>query len=156
MAQPTNPTPPVSKWLECLADNGYRLTAPRRAVVEIIAASRHVLTPYEVFEQARARYPKLGLVTVYRTVEKLEELDLIQRVHQPSGCQAFITAFSGHEHLLICDDCGRVEFFEGDDIAPLMDKVGEKSGFQVHGHWLQLFGLCQDCRNNHRTTASSA
>jgi Fur family transcriptional regulator, ferric uptake regulator len=142
------PSSQVHEWLKCLANNGYRLTAPRRAVVEIIAGSQHVLTPYEVFVRARRRYPSLGLVTVYRTVEKLEELDLIQRVHRPSGCQAFITAFSGHEHLLICDDCGRVEFFEGDDIDPLMDKVGKKSGFQVHGHWLQLFGKCDDCQGN--------
>jgi Fur family transcriptional regulator, ferric uptake regulator len=140
--------PQVHEWLQCLANHGYRLTAPRRAVVEIIAGSQHVLTPYDVFTKARKRYPSLGLVTVYRTVEKLEELDLIQRVHQPSGCQAFITAFTGHEHLLICEGCGRVEFFEGDDIDPLMEKVGEKSGFKVHGHWLQLFGMCSECRSN--------
>jgi Fur family transcriptional regulator, ferric uptake regulator len=146
MIKHTQPTTQAHEWLKCLADNGYRLTAPRRAVVEIIAASQHVLNPYDVFVKARKRHPSLGLVTVYRTVDKLEELNLIQRVHQPSGCQAFITAFSGHQHLLICDECGRVEFFEGDDINPLMKTVGEKSGFDVHGHWLQLFGMCQDCR----------
>jgi Fur family transcriptional regulator, ferric uptake regulator len=147
MIKTNQTTAPCQDWLTCLSEKGYRLTAPRRAVVEIIAASQHVLTPYEVFVQARKRYPSIGLVTVYRTIEKLEELNLIQRVHQPSGCQAFITAFSGHEHLLICEDCGRVEFFEGDDIGHLMKTVGEKSGFQVHGHWLQLFGVCEDCRN---------
>ena len=87
--------PKVEEWLECLRANGYRLTEPRRAVVETIALSQHVLSPFDVFEQARRNYPKLGLVTVYRTIEKLGELDLIQRVHQPSGCQAFIAAYSG-------------------------------------------------------------
>ena len=134
------------EWLDTLQDNGYRLTAPRQAVVEIIASSRHVLSPFEVFERARAHYPKLGLVTVYRTVEKLEELGLIQRVHQPSGCQAFIAAFSGHQHLLICDSCGKVAFFDGDDISPLMEEVGTQSGFEVHSHWLQLFGVCNECQ----------
>ncbi len=55
----------------------------------------------------------MGLVTVYRTVEKLEELGLVQRVHQPSGCQSFIAAAVGHQHLLICQSCGKVVFFDG-------------------------------------------
>ena len=140
----------VEEWLTCLKTNGYRLTAPRQAIVETIAASQRVLNPFEVFELARARYPKMGLVTVYRTIEKLEELDLIQRVHQPSGCQAFITAFSGHQHLIICQSCGRAEFFSGetDQMDTLMAEIGEKSGYKINEHWLQLFGLCHNCQSN--------
>jgi Fe2+ or Zn2+ uptake regulation protein len=117
-------------------------------VVETIALSQHVLTPFDVFEKARRRYPRLGLVTVYRTLEKLEDLELVQRVHRPSGCQAFIAAFSGHQHLLICQSCGRVEFFSGDSerMDALISAVGEESGYQICGHWLQLFGLCAGCR----------
>jgi Fe2+ or Zn2+ uptake regulation protein len=138
----------IHEWLERLQANGYRLTDPRRAVVEIIASSQRVLSPYEVYELARQRYPKIGLVTVYRTVEKLEQLDLIQRVHQPSGCQAFVAAFSGHQHLLICESCGRVEFFsgEGEKMDSLMDAVGQESGYRIRHHWLQLFGRCDWCQ----------
>ena len=136
----------ASEWLERLQTNGYRLTAPRQAVVEIIANSEHVLSPLDVFEKARTYYPKLGLVTVYRTVEKLEELGLIQRVHQPSGCHAFIGGFSGHEHLVICEQCGRAAYFQGDKIDALMASVESESGFKVHDHWLQMFGVCDRCR----------
>ncbi|MGW8250194.1 MAG: transcriptional repressor [Anaerolineales bacterium] len=79
-------------WMRRLQANGYRLTEPRRAVVAAISQSQHLLSPFDVFERARQSYPKLGLVTVYRTLEKLEELELVQRVHQPEGCQAFIAA----------------------------------------------------------------
>jgi len=138
----------IESWLARLQGNGYRLTEPRRAVVETIALSRHVLTPFDVFELARRQYPRLGLVTVYRTLEKLEELELVQRVHRPSGCQAFIAAFSGHQHMLICQTCGRVEFFSGDNerMDSLMSAVGEESGYQIREHWLQLFGLCSGCQ----------
>jgi Fur family ferric uptake transcriptional regulator len=138
----------VTDWLACLQENGYRLTAPRRAVVEAVANSQVVLNPFEVFELARQQYPRLGLVTVYRTLEKLDELDLIQRVHQPSGCQAFIAAFSGHQHLLICKSCGRVKFFGGDDemMQEIVEKVVLESGYRVDEHWLQLFGLCENCQ----------
>jgi Fur family transcriptional regulator, ferric uptake regulator len=137
----------ATEWLERLQSNGYRLTAPRQAVVEIIASSQHVLSPLDVYEKAKAHYPKLGLVTVYRTVEKLEELGLIQRVHQPSGCHAFIAGFSGHEHLVICEKCGRAAYFKGDKIDSLLTSVESESGFKVHDHWLQLFGICDSCRN---------
>jgi Fur family transcriptional regulator, ferric uptake regulator len=136
-------------WLQCLQDNGYRLTAPRQAVVEAITTHQRVLNPQEVFELARENHPRLGLVTVYRTIEKLEELGLLQRVHQPSGCQGFVAAFNGHQHLLICQRCGLVEYFGGDQetLDRLVIDVEEKSGYYVREHWLQLFGLCTECKN---------
>ncbi len=136
----------AESWLTALSDNGYRLTGARRAVVEIVAASPRALTPLEVFESARASHPDLGLVSVYRTLEKLEELHLIQRVHQPGGCQAFISASQGHQHLLLCQRCGAVTFFEGDDLENLFSAISGKTGYQIKEHWLQLFGLCEKCR----------
>ena len=136
----------TKSWLAQLQDNGYRLTGARRAVVEIIAASQRALTPVEVYDAARDQYPALGLVTVYRTLEKLEELGLIQRVHQPKGCQAFITAGKGHQHLLLCNKCGRTILFDGDDIDQFIKSVARKTGYRITEHWLQLFGLCEDCK----------
>jgi Fe2+ or Zn2+ uptake regulation protein len=138
----------IEAWLERLQANGYRLTAPRRAVVETIAHSQHLLDPQTIFERTRQRYPQLGLVTVYRTLDKLEELGLVQRVHRPQGCQAFTAAFTGHQHLLICRRCGRVEYFSGDSerMDGLMVSVGQASGYTIEDHWLQLFGLCAACR----------
>jgi Fur family transcriptional regulator, ferric uptake regulator len=133
-------------WLTQLQDNGYRLTGARKAVVETVARSKHALTPVEVYDAARKGHPALGLVTVYRTLEKLEELHLIQRVHQPQGCQAFITLGEGHQHLLLCQNCGRVSFFEGDDLDTLINSIARKSGYSIREHWLQLFGLCRDCK----------
>ena len=143
-----NTTSLAQDWLTRLKANGYRLTTPRRVVVKTIASSDHVLNPFEVFELARNDYPGLGLVTVYRTLEKLEELNLIQRVHQPSGCQSFVVAHPGHAHILICDNCGRVDFFREDPQGTniLMEEVGGESGFKITNHWLQFFGVCKDCQ----------
>ena len=135
-------------WLEQLQANGYRLTAPRRVVVEIIAASQRILSPLDVYDLARSRAPGLGLVTVYRTMEKLEELGLLQRVHRPSGCQGFIAAFSGHQHLLICQSCGMVEYFEGqhERLDAMISDLAKTSGYNIQEHWLQLFGVCAACK----------
>lgn len=138
---------PVETWLNTLHENGYRLTEARKAVVEIVAESLKALTPLEVFDKARAAYPALGLVSVYRTLEKLEELHLIQRVHQPQGCQAFISASQGHQHLLLCQQCGQVNYFEGDNLETLIAGISKQTGYKIREHWLQLFGLCKDCQS---------
>jgi Fe2+ or Zn2+ uptake regulation protein len=135
-------------WLTKLQENGCRLTGARRAVVETVESSNRALTPLDVYDLARKKYRALGLVTVYRTLEKLEELHVIQRVHQPSGCQAFISAGHGHQHLLLCQNCGQVVFFEGDDLDALIESVAKKTGYQISEHWFQLFGLCANCRAN--------
>jgi len=133
-------------WLHQLRENGQRLTPARRAVVETVAASERAITPLEVYDAARRRYRALGLVSVYRTLETLEELGLVQRVHQPENCQAFIGAGEGHQHLLVCQNCGRVALFDGDDLERLMVSISRKSGYRILEHWLQLFGLCGDCQ----------
>ena len=133
-------------WLTQLQENGCRITGARRAVVETVQNSMRALTPVEVFDMARQKYRALGLVSVYRTLEKLEELHLIQRVHQPQGCQAFISASHTHEHLLLCQNCGRVAFFEGDDLDMLIQSISKKTGYQIGEHWLQLFGICPACQ----------
>jgi Fe2+ or Zn2+ uptake regulation protein len=133
-------------WLERLQAHGYRLTDSRRAVVEVIANSDRVLNAIEVFDLARAHNASLGLVTVYRTLAKLEELALIERVHQPGDCHAYVAAVPGHQHLLICQNCGRAAYFGGDALEALMIQVAQDSGYHVRDHWLQLFGLCAACR----------
>ena len=140
-------TPTLSdKWLTSLAASGYRLTEPRRAIVELMAASSKALGPVDIFDLGRRACPGLGLVTVYRTLEKLEELGLVQRVHHPGGCHMYLRAAHGHEHLLLCTTCGQAEYFAGDDLTTLLQFVAARSGFEIREHWLQLFGLCQQCR----------
>ena len=110
----------LSNWSDVLQKNGCRLTAPRKAVVETMEGNMCVLTPVEVYDKARKQCPGLGLVSVYRTLEKLEQLGLIQRVHQTKGCQAFIPSGNGHKHLLVCQNCGKAVLFEGDQLEPLL------------------------------------
>jgi Fe2+ or Zn2+ uptake regulation protein len=138
-----------NSWLSKLQQHGYRPTQARRAVIETVASSPSALTPIQVYDLARQHYPALGLVTVYRTLEKLEELALVERVHQPAGCQAFITAGRGHQHLMLCQQCGQTVYFEGDDLDTLIASISRQTGYEVRDHWLQLFGLCSQCKQTH-------
>lgn len=141
----------VQAWLTQLQSHGYRLTNARKAVVETVARTHTALNPVDVYDRAKAGCPGLGLVTVYRTLEKLEEIGLIQRVHQPDGCNAYLPHAQGHQHLIICQDCGRAEYFEGkEDLQGFFERVAEEHGFSVQEHWLQLFGTCADCTQENR------
>jgi Fe2+ or Zn2+ uptake regulation protein len=136
-------------WLILLQEGEKRLTQPRRTVTRLLFDSQRALSALDVFDLGRKVYPRLGLVTVYRTLDKLEELGLIQRVHMPDGCHRYIRAMSGHQHLLFCTTCGQAVFFEGDNLSILMDRVVAKSGYRITAHWLQFFGTCPECQATH-------
>ena len=132
-------------WLQKLKENGYRLTRQRRVIVEIMLNLDHALKPIEVYDLCRKSYPNLGLVTVYRTLENLEKLGLLQKMHQPQGCNRYIKSAQGHQHLVICTSCGKVVYFNGFDLKQQFEKVSDELGFQIDDHWFQLFGTCRLC-----------
>ncbi len=134
-------------WLNHLQANGHRLTKPLKILVNILAESQFILNPTEVYSLAKKIYPKIGLVTVYRAMEKMESAGLIERVHMPDGCQSFFQAREGHQHLLICLNCGKAEYFEGEDLHLFFQEISTQNGYQIRNHWLQLFGICEICQN---------
>lgn len=135
-----------AEWIKLLQRCGCRNTEARNTIVDVILETDRALEPLEIFEIGRKRQSGLGLVTVYRTLEKLEELGLVQRVHQPGACNRYLRAPQGHQHLLICTTCGKAEFFNGDNLTPLMSEVANTSGYTVTEHWFQLFGQCANCQ----------
>lgn len=135
----------AEQWVEALRQQGYRSTAARRAVAQVLAASESALRPQEIHEQARRLHPRIGLVTVYRCLEAMEKLHLLQSIHLPDGSHGYLAEFSGHQHLLACLDCGRVLYFEGDDMSRLAAELEEQSGYSIQSHTLQFQGRCEDC-----------
>ncbi|HUV28198.1 MAG TPA: Fur family transcriptional regulator [Anaerolineales bacterium] len=135
-------------WLDSLQASGCRLTTPRRVIVNIIGNSKRALEAVEIFDLSRDEHPHLGLVTVYRTLDKLEQLRLVQRVHQPNGCHLYLRAPQGHEHILLCKSCRRTDYFSGDDLSQLIEETSRNSGYEIEEHWLQFMGLCASCRKS--------
>ena len=90
---------------------------PIRTLFEIPCQSERILGPLELFDLGHKAYPRIGLVRVYRTLKKLEELDLAQHVHQTGNCHGYSRA--AHGHIPLCTRCGRVEYFSGDNLSGL-------------------------------------
>lgn len=131
---------------ECLRRAGYRLTAPRQAVLQVVESEEGHLVPAEVLEKGRAIYPALGRATVYRTLGLLSKLGLIRPMHSEDGSLYFVHIGEGHHHF-VCFKCGMVIEFEGECCwADVTQALAEQFGVEITGHLLELYGLCQRCR----------
>jgi Fur family ferric uptake transcriptional regulator len=129
-----------------LVERGHKLTRPRRAVLRVVAGSAESLTPAEIHTRAQKYYQQTGLVTVYRTLELLAECGAVRKIHGADGCHAYAPASDGHSHPIICEKCHAVTEFDNCDLAELLASVQRRTGYQVSGHWLELFGYCPRCQ----------
>jgi Fur family ferric uptake transcriptional regulator len=140
------PADTLSNLHSTLRENRHKLTRPRRAVLDIIAEAGHHLTPAEIYKQARAKKLRLGLTSVYRTLDLLVNLGYLQRVHFAEGCHSYATVAREHGHHLVCSNCGRAEEFTNCDIDSLVKNLQRKTGYAIQVHMLELMGLCPDCK----------
>ena len=136
----------VEQICQAINARGYKLTAPRRAVLDVIAVTQQSLTPAQIYTHARRRYSRLGLVTVYRTLDILVEAGVVRRIHMDDGCHGYALAQATHGHHLICSKCNQVIEFDGCDLNDLFRSVARKTGFRIEGHWLEVFGRCPKCQ----------
>lgn len=142
--------PLKSTALASLRENNHKLTRPRQAVLDIITRADHHLTPAEIHRQAKAKYPHLGLTTVYRTLDLLVELGYAQRLHFAEGCHSYASTARPHGHHLVCSVCGRAEEFADCDLDALMKTLQAKTGYTIDVHVLELMGRCPTCQSKSR------
>jgi Fe2+ or Zn2+ uptake regulation protein len=133
-------------WKSALSEGGFRVTQPRLQVMEIIASTTRPLTPQEIYQRTLESEEPPGIASIYRTLETLDDLGLIQQIHQPDGCHGIWPAVEGHKHLILCRGCSQMQVVEGNEnIAEYIKRIEEETGYQVDEHWLQLFGQCEEC-----------
>lgn len=125
---------------------GYKLTTQRLAVMRVLVEATQHLTAVEVLESGRKIQPRLGLTTVYRTLELLTQLGFVRRVHLEEGCHAYAQAREREGHHLVCRACHRVVDFPCTGLGDLIEETAERTGFAVESHLLELVGLCPACQ----------
>ena len=133
-----------------LRQNHRKLTRSRQVVLDIITQATHHLTPAEVYRKAKAKYPQIGLTTVYRTLDLLVELGYIQRIHLEEGCHSYAATARQHGHHLVCSTCGRAEEFADCDLDTLVQALQARTGYAIDVHVLELMGRCPACQTKER------
>lgn len=136
----------ASEILDRIAEQGHRLTGPRQALVQILAARDHHFSAQEAWEEVQAHGIEIGRATVFRTLDLLTELGILDRVHAGDGCHRYVVCEPSHHHHLMCTDCGRVQPFDAGEVEGQIGKLAEAMGFSVITHHLELIGRCAECR----------
>lgn len=132
---------------EKLNHKGLRLTRPRQVILSILESALVPLSAQSIHQQALGKKEKIGLVTVYRTLDLLNEFGLVRRVHSQDECHGYVLASPGHHHHLVCRSCKKaVEFPGSDDLSGIVQRVQRQTGYQVSDHLLELYGLCPTCQ----------
>lgn len=125
-----------------IADSGRRLTEPRRQLIEVMRNLGDHFTADHVMQSA----PGVGRATVFRTMRLLQEVGVLCQVVLDDGAVGYrLTDNARHHHHLICTQCGATDDFASAGIEDQLAEVGSQSGFDIHGHRLEIYGLCTSC-----------
>jgi Fur family ferric uptake transcriptional regulator len=140
-------------WKKDLRERGYRLTPQRQLVLEAVDALGHA-TPDGILAEVRRTASGVNISTIYRTLELLEELDLVSHAHLGHGAPTYHLADRHHHMHLVCQDCGSVIEADVSVAAPLTDRISAEFGFESDMKHFAIFGRCADCSGKSSTTPS--
>jgi Fur family ferric uptake transcriptional regulator len=131
-----------------LKDRGFSRGGARDAVIEYLGRQRCAATAQEIHRALKEDGRAVGIASVYRSLEALHNLQLVQRFDAGHGEGRYETvAPSGqHHHHVVCDECERIMPFEDLALERAIDKLAERVPYAVAGHDVVLHGRCPDCQ----------
>jgi Fur family ferric uptake transcriptional regulator len=133
-----------------LERDGYRASAPRAAVVEAIAELGCSVTAREIADLLTERGRAVGLASIYRALELLDRLRLVQRFDVGEGIARYEPAHPGgaHHHHLVCESCGHVSPFEDPELERAIERLAHRVDYSVGAHDVTLRGECPACHSS--------
>lgn len=146
------------RFKHLLRENGLKVTSQRILILEVLEKrpDKH-LTAEEIYELVQKKNPDIGLATVYRTIQLLSELNLIEKltigdghVRYEIGKQDQSDNVHRHHHL-ICISCDKILSFEEDLLEQLEKTIEDTMDFEVVDHEVKLYGYCIECRNKEKS-----
>lgn len=133
-----------------LHSKGYKLTPQREATLTVLLEREEDhLSAEEVFLLVKEKAPEIGLATVYRTLELLSELKIVDKINFGDGVSRYDLRKEGVEHFhhhLVCMECGSVEEIIEDLLGEVEKIVEDEWEFQVKDHRLTFHGICKQCQ----------
>ena len=144
MTQHAHAETPPEEWQAKLRAKGYRLTPQRELVLRAVERLGHA-TPDEVLAAVREESKAVNISTVYRTLELLEELDLVRHAHITDRAPTYHSAATPPHVHLVCRSCGKVSEVAPEVMEPMTGALKERYGFTTDIGHLTVFGTCAEC-----------
>ena len=135
----------LDRILELVRERGGRVTGSRRAVVAALLASERHLTATDLTEAVQRAHPDIAESTVYRTLDLLSGLGVVEHVHLGHGPAVYHLADDRHQHL-VCSECGRVVEVPATLLDGVAAEVKADHGFVLDTRHFAFAGRCLTCR----------
>jgi Fur family ferric uptake transcriptional regulator len=135
----------MSQLAEMLRERGLRMTPQRQLILDAIESLEGHISAEAVHSRITEHFPQINISTVYRTLDLLEEMELVRHTHFDDGvAQYHLAETELHQHL-ICRGCGREQELDVEILRPLGDLLDKQYGFQLDLAHFALIGRCASC-----------
>jgi Fur family ferric uptake transcriptional regulator len=134
----------IERTVAAIRKSGDRLTSARLAIVRHLARAGRHLTAEEIASAIRARDPQVSIATVYRTLDRLEEIGLAYHVHLGHGPATWHLDDEAHHHFA-CQSCGQVLEIPEALVSSIRSQIKESMGCEVDTRHFAMTGLCATC-----------
>lgn len=131
---------------DIIAAHGLRVTEQRVVVLDAMRAEHNDVTAQSLHERLRPAHPRLGLATVYRTLNALADAGVLDQLHHGAEGSCFRYCAPGHHHHLTCTVCHRVVELRDCDLGSWAQGIADAHGFADVEHQVELRGTCAECR----------
>jgi Fur family ferric uptake transcriptional regulator len=117
-------------------------------VAQLLSEREGQFTAEELLAESQRRGLGIGRATIFRSLELLGRLNLVERIDLPSGEHAYLLCEPEHHHHVICSQCGRAASFGMDDrgLPERLEQVARATGYRIDAHRLEVYGRCPDCQ----------
>ena len=140
----------LERFKKILRQGGLKYTKQREVLLKALYNSDIHYTPESLYMEIKRNEPDLnvGIATVYRTLNLLEEAEMVTSISFGSAGKKYELANKPHHDHMICKNCGKIIEFENQTIERQQSLIAKEHGFKLTGHLMQLYGICSDC--NHK------
>ncbi len=137
-----------------LKRKGMKYTEQRAIILQILLNVDDHLNAEEILEIVKEKYPehKIGIATIYRTLNFLEEVNLISSISFGKESKKYESTSSKHHDHIICTSCGKIVEFLDESIEKKQEKIALDHGFKITNHTMQIFGMCSECQAKENKT----
>lgn len=130
-----------------LRKNGLKNTPHRSRIMAVLESYEMPVSAQEIYERLKENKVKISLSTVYRTLDKLVELDYVRKLSfTGEDCSLFESIQKGHRHYLVCLKCRKKTVIDKCPLKDYQEVLEKETDFSIEGHKLAIYGYCPACK----------
>jgi Fur family ferric uptake transcriptional regulator len=136
------------RFLDFLEQKQFRITAQRRAIIDVVFDTEEHFTAEQLLEWSRKKDKSVSRATVYRTLPLLTESGMVREMDFGKDYKFYDPNYADHpnHNHIICQDCEKIVEFDDDKIEKLEEEISQRLGFSVKSHRLQITGSCEELK----------